>query len=78
MCGLGCLIFPSENVNSCVWGYESLSSQNVKMSKMSPVKLGLYVQCEGLLAALWLLQLLREGLKINFQLPPLWKMLVGK
>ena len=33
MCGLGCLHFSSENVNSCVWGYESLSSQNVKMSK---------------------------------------------
>ena len=33
MCGLGCLHFSSENVNSCVWGYESLSRQNVKMSK---------------------------------------------
>ena len=50
MCGLGCLHFSSENVNSCVWGYESLSSQNVKMS---PVKLGLYVQCEGYLLHLW-------------------------
>ena len=50
MCGLGCLHFSSENVNSCVWGYESLSSQNVKMS---PVKLGLYVQCEGYKLHLW-------------------------
>ena len=29
ICGLGCLLFSSENVNSCVWGYESLCSQDV-------------------------------------------------
>ena len=68
MCGFGCLSF---RLKMSTLVCEVMKVYVVKMSKCPPVKLVSLCAVDGLLAALVIIITVREGLKINFQLPPL-------
>ena len=84
--GLGCLHFSSDNVNSCLWGYESLSSEDVKVSwcqdvkmsrcqdvKMSPVNARSLCAVLGLTCCTVIITTFKGRVKILFSIAPLVK-----